>query len=114
MTASGLYHPHAERDACGIGFVANVDGASSRQIVEAAIEGLCGVKHRGAAGADARSGDGAGLLLPLPRALLAEAAGRQLTRSGSPAAGQRAVSDDGDAVPAERIGVAMCFLDGRE
>ncbi|HVF14826.1 MAG TPA: glutamate synthase subunit alpha, partial [Acidimicrobiales bacterium] len=56
----------AERDACGIGFVADANGRSSRAIVAAALEGLACVKHRGALAADARSGDGSGLLVPVP------------------------------------------------
>src|SRR5436309_1816850 len=55
-----------ERDACGIGFVANAEGTASRDIVETAIRSLCRVTHRGAVAADARTGDGAGLLLPIP------------------------------------------------
>jgi glutamate synthase (ferredoxin) len=56
----------AEHDACGIGFVADASGRSSRMIVSAALRGLACVKHRGALAADARSGDGSGLLLPIP------------------------------------------------
>src|SRR5680860_1167538 len=66
-----LYDPRFDHDACGIGFVADASGTPSRRIVEAALEGLAGVKHRGAVAADGRSGDGAGLLLPLPAAFLA-------------------------------------------
>jgi glutamate synthase domain-containing protein 2/glutamate synthase domain-containing protein 1/glutamate synthase domain-containing protein 3 len=64
------FDPYAERDACGIGFVAHVDGAPRRATVEMALEGLAGVKHRGAVAADARSGDGAGLLTQIPRELV--------------------------------------------
>ena len=60
-----------ERDACGIGFVAHARGRSSRAIVDAGLEALCRVRHRGAVAADALTGDGAGLLLPLPYDLLA-------------------------------------------
>ena len=63
-----------ERDACGIGFVADVRGRGSRDIVETAIRSLCRVHHRGAVAADHRSGDGAGLLFPLPRRFLAREA----------------------------------------
>lgn len=63
-------HPRRERDACGIGFVADAEGRASRTIVDAALEALCRVKHRGAAAADPLTGDGAGLLLPLPRTIL--------------------------------------------
>ena len=55
-----------ELDACGIGFVADERGRSSREIVEAALRGLACVKHRGALAADARSADGSGLLVPIP------------------------------------------------
>ena len=60
-----------ERDACGIGFVANAEGVPSRDIVETAIRSLCRVTHRGAIAADARTGDGAGLLLPIPERFFA-------------------------------------------
>src|SRR5215207_11557041 len=67
--ASTLLNP-AERDACGIGFVADVRGRPSRQIIDAALAGLLGMRHRGAVAADRRTGDGAGVLLPLPPALV--------------------------------------------
>ena len=60
----------SERDACGIGFVADAHGRASRQILDAALEGLANVRHRGAVAADRRTGDGAGLLLPIPPALV--------------------------------------------
>jgi glutamate synthase (ferredoxin) len=56
----------SELDACGIGFVADGRGRSSRAIVTAALGGLACVKHRGAVAADSRSADGSGLLLPIP------------------------------------------------
>ncbi len=61
-----------ERDACGIGFVARQSGTPSRSVVDALLEALRRVRHRGAVAADGRSGDGAGVLLPLPSALLPE------------------------------------------
>ena len=60
----------SERDACGIGFVADAQGRASRQILDAALEGLANVRHRGAVAADRSTGDGAGLLLPIPAALV--------------------------------------------
>jgi glutamate synthase (ferredoxin) len=69
-TARSLYDPNADLDACGIGFVANVRGRASREILDALLEGLRRVKHRGAVAADGKTGDGAGLLLPIPPALL--------------------------------------------
>src|SRR5918996_3210896 len=65
-----LYNPTLERDACGIGFVADARGRASRELVDLALEALRRVRHRGAVASDRRTGDGAGLLLPLPRALL--------------------------------------------
>ncbi|HET6954534.1 MAG TPA: glutamate synthase-related protein [Acidimicrobiales bacterium] len=64
-----------ELDACGIGFVADAQGRSSRAIVAAALRGLACVKHRGAVAADARTADGSGLLSPIPQALFGEATG---------------------------------------
>jgi glutamate synthase domain-containing protein 2/glutamate synthase domain-containing protein 1/glutamate synthase domain-containing protein 3 len=61
--------PDRERDACGIGFVADAQGRASRMIIEAALDGLACVIHRGAVAADAKTGDGAGLLLPIPTAI---------------------------------------------
>jgi glutamate synthase (ferredoxin) len=59
-----------ERDACGIGFLADASGRASRAIVDGLLDGLARVRHRGAVAADGVSGDGAGLLLPIPRALV--------------------------------------------
>ena len=67
--------PTRELDACGIGFVADAHGRASRSIVDAALEGLAGVVHRGAVAADAASADGAGLLLPLSPVLFGEGNG---------------------------------------
>ncbi len=66
----GSTNPRAERDACGIGFLADATGRASRAIVDGLLEGLARVRHRGAVAADGMSGDGAGLLLPIPRALV--------------------------------------------
>jgi glutamate synthase (ferredoxin) len=59
-----------ERDACGIGFLADASGRASRMILDGALEGLARMRHRGAFAADRRSGDGAGVLLPIPRTLV--------------------------------------------
>ena len=64
-----------ELDACGIGFVADANGRASRDIVRLALDGLANVKHRGAVAADARSADGAGVLLPIPTAIFGEGHG---------------------------------------
>jgi glutamate synthase domain-containing protein 1 len=64
-----------EIDACGIGFVADARGRTSRDIVTAALRGLACVKHRGAVAADARTADGSGVLLPIPAAIFGERTG---------------------------------------
>ena len=63
---TGQFGPLVERDACGIGFVADAHGRASREIVDCLLEGLHKVRHRGATAADGKTGDGAGVLLPLP------------------------------------------------
>ena len=82
-----------ERDACGIGFVARLSGGPSRAVLDSLLEALRRVRHRGAVAADHRSGDGAGLLLPLPTALLPKPGlgiAMVFLRSGN---GKRAVED---------------------
>ncbi|WP_018293594.1 glutamate synthase large subunit [Mariprofundus ferrooxydans] len=62
----GLYDPKHEHDACGVGFVAHIKNKKSHDIVEKGLEILERLTHRGAAGADPREGDGAGILLQIP------------------------------------------------
>lgn len=62
----GLYDPKNEHDNCGIGFVANIKGKKSFEIITRGLEVLCNMEHRGARGADNVSGDGAGILMQLP------------------------------------------------
>jgi glutamate synthase (ferredoxin) len=69
-----------ELDACGIGFVADEQGRTSREIVELALTGLACVRHRGAIAADGLSGDGAGILVPLPHAFFARVGEAELGR----------------------------------
>ena len=62
----GLYHPSQEHDACGMGFVANIKGQKSHDIIEKGIQILINLTHRGACGCDPETGDGAGLLIQIP------------------------------------------------
>ncbi len=64
-----------ERDACGIGFVADAAGRPSHSILTAATDGLACVKHRGAVAADSKTADGSGLLVPIPPAIFGEGQG---------------------------------------
>jgi glutamate synthase (NADPH) large chain len=66
--AEGLYDLSLEKDSCGVGFIANIKGKASHQIVSDALSILCNLEHRGAVGADPRAGDGAGILVQIPHA----------------------------------------------
>src|SRR4051812_2588200 len=66
----GLYDPAYEHDACGIGFVANIHGARSRDIVEKSLQLLVNLSHRSAVAADSCTGDGAGILIQVPHLFL--------------------------------------------
>ena len=67
-----------ERDACGVGFIADLQGRRERRVLEHALEALSNLAHRGAVSADGRTGDGAGILTQLPYRLLK----RELARNG--------------------------------
>jgi glutamate synthase domain-containing protein 2/glutamate synthase domain-containing protein 1/glutamate synthase domain-containing protein 3 len=62
----GLYHPAHEHDACGIGFVANINGHKSHDIIQKGLQILLNLTHRGACGCDPETGDGAGVLIQIP------------------------------------------------
>jgi glutamate synthase (NADPH/NADH) large chain len=90
----GLYDPRHEHDSCGVGFVANIKGRKSQEVVACGLEILVNLDHRGAVGADPLVGDGAGILIQIPHALL-EA---------------WAVTEGLDLPAAGDYAVAMCFL----
>ncbi|HEX2840290.1 glutamate synthase large subunit [Hyphomicrobium sp.] len=70
--AQGLFDPAFERDACGVGFIANLKGEKSHRVISDAIKMLCNLEHRGAVGADPLAGDGAGMLIQIPHAFFSE------------------------------------------
>ncbi len=83
--AQGLYRPEFEHDSCGTGFIADRHGRPSHRIVDMAITALERMEHRGAAGADAATGDGAGILMSIPDRFFREtlaAAGTELPPLG--------------------------------
>ena len=84
---TGLYDPRFEHDACGVAFVVDAKGRASRRIVELAVGALCNLEHRGATGAEADTGDGAGILLQVPDRFLREASGLPLPPTGNYATG---------------------------
>ncbi|MDQ3587643.1 MAG: glutamate synthase subunit alpha, partial [Actinomycetota bacterium] len=89
--SAGLYDPQFEHDACGVAFVARLGRPASHDVVARGLLALDRLEHRGAEGADADTGDGAGILIQLPHDFLTAEAGIELPERG-------------------RYGVAMCFL----
>jgi glutamate synthase (NADPH/NADH) large chain len=85
--AHGLYDPRFEHDACGVSFVANIKGVRSREIVTLGITALCNMEHRGATGAEAETGDGAGILIQIPDAFFRAVTDFSLPPLGAYAAG---------------------------
>src|SRR5438132_1642679 len=65
-----LYRPEDERDACGVGFVADVRGVRSHNVLQTALRCVANLTHRGAVDADAKTGDGAGVQTQLPVKIL--------------------------------------------
>jgi glutamate synthase (NADPH/NADH) large chain len=90
----GLYDPRNEHDSCGVGFVANIKGRKSHEVIEAGLRILVNLDHRGAVGADPLVGDGAGVLIQIPDALYRD----------------WAKGEGVDLPPAGEYAVAMCFL----
>jgi len=90
----GLYHPRNEHDACGMGLVASIRGEKSHEIIRKGLEVLINLTHRGAAGCDPETGDGAGILIQIPHVFFARECGELGIRLPEPGA----------------YGVAMVFL----
>jgi glutamate synthase (NADPH/NADH) large chain/glutamate synthase (ferredoxin) len=89
--ADGLYDPRYEHDACGVAMVARLDNVPGHDVVVKALEALDNLEHRGAEGADIRTGDGAGLLMQLPHRFFRASVDFELPEPG-------------------RYGVCVCFL----
>src|SRR5215207_5820623 len=87
----GLYDPSYEHDACGVAMVARLDGEPNHETGQRADVALENLEHRGAAGADPNTGDGAGILLQVPDEFMRSAIDAELPEQG-------------------RYGVAVCFL----
>jgi glutamate synthase (NADPH/NADH) large chain len=85
--AQGLYDPQFESDSCGVAFVADLRGRPSHRIIEQALTALHNLDHRGAAGAEPSSGDGAGITVQIPDAFLRAVVGVDLPPAGAYAVG---------------------------
>ena len=72
MNKKTLYEKSYEHDACGVGFVANIDGIRSNKVLKKGLEAVINLTHRGAVGGDKKTGDGAGVLTQLPFELFDE------------------------------------------
>jgi len=96
---TGLYDPSFEHDACGVAFVVRPDGRRSHETVERALTALANLEHRGAAGADKDTGDGAGILVQVPDAFFRAELGDVLPPAGEYGVGTL-FGDDVEAVEA--------------
>ncbi|MBN1969035.1 MAG: glutamate synthase subunit alpha, partial [Spirochaetales bacterium] len=83
----GLYDPAFEHDACGVGFIAKIDGEKSHDIVKDGVQILCNLEHRGAVGGDMKTGDGAGMLLQIPHKFFKKVCSFNLPEVGEYGAG---------------------------
>eukprot|EP00733_Pompholyxophrys_punicea_P000098 Pompholyxophrys_punicea_v1_NODE_14_length_6313_cov_26.358102.p2 type:complete len:161 gc:universal NODE_14_length_6313_cov_26.358102:1439-1921(+) len=97
--AQGLYDPSFEKDACGVGFVCNIKGEASHEILRVAVKDVVvNMTHRGAVGCDARDGDGAGVMTGIPdlffRKKLIEEHGIELPPPGEYAVGNIYLNPD--------------------
>jgi glutamate synthase (NADPH) large chain len=92
--AQGLYDPRFEHDACGVSFVVHMKGERSHRIVTHGVGALCNMDHRGAAGAEVNTGDGAGILLQVPDRFLREVVPFELPPEGHYATGLAFLSAD--------------------
>ena len=114
----GLYDPANEHDACGVGFIVNMHGRRSHEIVRRALQILENLTHRGACGCDPLTGDGAGILVQIPHDFFAAVAPQAGIRL--PAAGDWAVGNvflppsEGDRETAERFFEQVCREEGLE
>ncbi len=93
LAREGMYRPEFEGDACGVGLIAATDGVASRRVVEAAVDALKSVWHRGAVDADGKTGDGAGIHTDLPERFFDDA-----------------IADSGHKVLPGQLAVGMVFL----
>ncbi|MEP7020267.1 MAG: glutamate synthase subunit alpha, partial [Pseudonocardiales bacterium] len=98
--AQGLYDPSLETDSCGVAFVADLQGRASHSIIAHALTALHNLDHRGAAGAEPSSGDGAGITVQIPDAFLRAVSGLELPAAGEYAVGLAFLPPDAEQAAA--------------
>src|SRR4051794_4705066 len=101
--AQGLYDPRFEHDSCGVAFVATLTGEACHDIVVKALTALRNLDHRGAAGAEVNSGDGAGILLQVPDSFLRDVVEFELPSPGAYAVGTAFLDGDPEEVTKTRL-----------
>jgi glutamate synthase (NADPH) large chain len=113
-----MYHPFYEHDACGVGFVANIDGKRTHKIIRQGIQVLENLEHRGACGCDPETGDGAGMILQTPHEFFqreADRLGFDLPAEGAYAAGMIFLPDGAeDRAACERLIESVVTDEGQE
>ncbi len=105
-SATGLYDPAREKDACGLAMVATLRGTAGHDIIQLALEALRHLEHRGAVGSDAGTGDGAGIITQIPDEFLRAVVDFDLPPVGSYAVGTAFLPTDGDERELLRAGIA--------
>ncbi len=108
---TGLYDPRFEHDACGVAFVADLNGRRSHDLVAKGLTALRNLDHRGATGAEANVGDGAGILTQLPHELFREECDFPLPDPGAYAAGIAFLPRDAGEADEAADGIAKLVAD---
>jgi glutamate synthase (NADPH/NADH) large chain len=103
--SKGLYGPAFEHDSCGVNFVVDIKGRRSHSIVRMGITAVCNLEHRGAAGADPNTGDGAGILLQIPDRFMRATVPFDLPEEGRYATGIAFLPQDPDQAAAGEVAI---------
>jgi len=103
--ATGLYDPRREKDACGLAMVATLRGTAGHDIIDAALNALRNLEHRGAIGSDAGTGDGAGIVTQIPDEFFRAVAGFELPPVGQYAVGMAFLPTDDAERAAIKAGI---------
>ena len=113
----GLYDPEHEHDSCGVGFIAQVNGRRSNRILRLGLRSICSLMHRGALDADAKTGDGAGLITQIPYKLFVPEVtrlGHTLYKEGDLAVGVMFLPHDNAYAQARAKAITQEVLEKRE